>query len=64
MKKTLLDKMQCHLDEIVAEWGYQEMADGFEQAMNIVKNSEGKLWKATEPTNAHKRARRRPAIIR
>jgi len=35
----------------------KEMTDGFEQAMNIVKASEGKLWKVMKST-VKKRLRR------
>jgi hypothetical protein len=35
--KALIDALQAKLDQIVAEEGYQEMADGFDQAFSIVK---------------------------
>ena len=37
MSRKLIDKLQKRLDEIIETDGFQELADGFEQAMNIVR---------------------------
>jgi hypothetical protein len=37
MSRELIDKLQKRLDEIIKSDGFQELADGFEQAMKIVE---------------------------
>jgi AAA15 family ATPase/GTPase len=44
-KKELLKQMEKEYEKIIEEYGYSEMSDGFDKAMDIVENYKGGIIK-------------------